>query len=71
MFSLPYLLFKLADIASEMREAQKDYYRTRSAGNLAHAKKLELSLDKCLRLIKENPDFSSGTFKNSPEPSEP
>jgi hypothetical protein len=38
-------IVKLADLVKEMREAQKEYFRTRSSIALAKSKKLEKDVD--------------------------
>ena len=67
MFALPYLLFKLAEIGHDLRDAQKQYTRTRAKGDFVLLVRLETRFDKCLALITEHPDYATHTFQNRSE----
>lgn len=46
---------ELATLVADMRSAQKDYFRTRSASSLERSKKLERQVDEACKQLLSQP----------------
>ncbi len=44
-------LLELASLVADMRNAQREYFRTRSGDSLEHSKKLERQVDDAVRSV--------------------
>ena len=53
------------DTVCMMRNAQKDYFKTRTAGSLAEAKRLEKLIDNEISRVKEIKHNEPSLFKDS------
>lgn len=53
------------DTVCMMRNAQKDYFKTRAAGSLAEAKRLEKFIDNEISRVKEIKRNEPSLFKDS------